>query len=341
MTVPYAESDRWYPDVRGLGIVEGASASLAPPTSRPPPTPDAAMKSRKHLRRNAPDIEALEVRALLSNVTADMKGGDLVLVAEPAATVSIEAGLNGTVLVGGLAGTTINGRGFDSIDTGSFGRIPDDVRLKFSGGRNRLFINGDFLSFGDDVVIKGGKGRDAVALLDVDAEGDVAIKTGAGNDTVAIVNSDIGGTTKINTGSGNDKVGIEGFGETAEVVGNVTVSTGSGNDRIITRSLLVQGNFSLKSGSGDDSLFAVESELDGKLKVNMGSDDDQIWTEDSTLGGPAVLNYGSGFDRGDFSNLDFDTIPVEKGLEEFFVPNPDGQIQDLVLDFQDEFTVFN
>ena len=115
-----------------------------------------AQPRRRRSAISSQPSEALEDRVLLSNVTVELRSGDLVIEGDEgdnAVTVS-QQGL-GFIRVQGHNGTTINGSSFTQYLNA--GVVQDDIRADFTaGGNNTLKIDG--LRIGDDVVYRGGDG---------------------------------------------------------------------------------------------------------------------------------------------------------------------------------------
>ncbi|MFK7818765.1 MAG: hypothetical protein AB8G99_08595 [Planctomycetaceae bacterium] len=240
-------------------------------------------------RRSSPtNLEPLESRILLSNVTATLtNGGDLVVNGDNDRNVFSIRKLGNQFRIDGQAGTTING----SLQTFLVEAASDDLRISLKGGYNSVFVNVDIV---DDVMIKGGKGVDEI-WFGGDVGGNVGISTSNGKDTVFLRGS--AQNVSVKTGNGADKIAIPEL----LLSGDLNIATGKGADEV-TLSLPasvpgvdVGDDLTVQTGSGDDQVL-MRAQIEDQMKIKMGSGDDLLAIEDSILGTSNNLDGGSGDD---------------------------------------------
>lgn len=249
------------------------------------------MKRRKQQRSY--NLETLEVRTLLTgNVTALMIGGDLVIVGDVQDNAfRVRSSGDGVeVVVEGFDGTMVNG---GTTARFPIGGLTDDIRMSLGGGDNQAVVG--FLEVPDDVIVRGGSGSDAVAVLANSIEGDVKMNLGGGADT-AVLGSAVGGNTRINTAGGADKVSV-GFDFIGfEGGGDLNISTGGGGDDVTVSNALIGDDLSLRTGGGNDRVFIDASEANDRLSANLGGGADRLWIRNTLSDGPMVLSGGGGRD---------------------------------------------
>jgi hypothetical protein len=250
-------------------------------------------KRRSAVRDSAP-TEALEDRVLLSNVTVELRNGDLVIEGDGNNnTVSIRQGFN-VMVVEGHDGTTINGFNLPQGIIGS--SVADDVRMNFSaGGNNKVLVRG--LTIGDDVQYRGGSGQDQVAVTDGSIGGDVNMKTGDGADVAVVAGLEMDGKVTVNTGGGSDRVVVG--GDLMRVQANV--KTGGGRDQVVLGGFEGGAEATVKTGKSNDAVFIFDADLD-RLNVNMGSGRDDVWMTNVNTAQQSKFKGGSDVDQIEFDN---------------------------------------
>lgn len=234
-------------------------------------------KSRRRPAQSQP--ETLETRTLLSNVSVSIKKGDLIVQGDNANNrVRLVGNGNGTVIVSGLSGTTVNG----SMYSQSF-RVRDDVRLAFNkGGNNKVLLD---RVDADDLSYKGGHGRDELGVR-YGSLNDVSVKTAGGNDKVLFQFVDGIDSMNINTGHGRDDIGIASAGR------SLNINSGHGHDSVLVVS--PQDNATIKTSGGNDYVALYNTRFSGNVKVQTGHGADELWVVGTTIGG--TLNAHGGGD---------------------------------------------
>ncbi|MFK7817671.1 MAG: hypothetical protein AB8G99_03045 [Planctomycetaceae bacterium] len=279
--------------------------------------------ARRRTSQRSQPTEALEERVLLSNVTVNFTGGDLVLQGDSDDNkVSVEQVANG-IQVTGHSGTTINGRLSMLIRAVS---VPDDLRANFSaGGNNTLAVEN--LVVGDDVQYRGGRGRESFAVIEGEVRGDVNIRTGNGADAAVLSSVLMDGEIAINTGSGSDRVVVGG----EEISADININTGRGRDDVFLASMSA-GDVVVKTGGGNDIAFIVQVEAD-EMNMNMGGGNDEVAMGEVDVSARMTVKGGGGSDN-------YETIAVSAGDERVSqfegntVTGLDDRIEDLSADLE-------
>lgn len=272
-------------------------------------------------------LESLEARTLLSNVTAEFQNGDLRISGDGNDnSVEITQTPSGFI-VRGLDGTGINGR---PPNGGSFlatNEPVDDVHVSFAAGGDNSILLID-LDIEDDLIVRGGDGRDAVGVVAGRVGDDVKIKTQNGNDLalVQLLSADI---VNINTGNGRDKAVVLGV-PNESIVNKMTIKTGNGSDEVLVAGYTTNGNVSINTGSGNDAVFMQDLQLNRGMKVSMSSGDDDFYMTTSRVVGRASVNGGNGVDH---AQLFVNPIQSynERSIEGNVVADASDRISDLVF----------
>ena len=287
---------------------------------------------RRRLAATQHEAEHLEVRALLSNVTAVIRNRDLRITGDSDNNAVQITQTPSGFIVRGLEQTTINGGGLNSGVFLSTNQPTDDVNISFAAGGNNLVRLID-LDVEDDLIVRGGQQVDAIAVVNGTIGDDVRIRTQGGSDLVLVQVNTVD-SVNINTGHGDDKVAVAGTPATASVnnARAVSVNTGRGNDELIVEGFDVSNNFNISTGSDNDAIFVRGSQLNGDLRVRMSSGDDDFFITGSRVSGRASVNGGSGVDHAQlFINPLVDYAP--SNIEGNVVADVDERIDDLAVLF--------
>jgi hypothetical protein len=202
-------------------------------------------------------VEPLEDRRLLAgNVSAVMKGGDLIIKGDSLSNnIDVVATGAGVRVVGGLdlngAQTTVNGLAF--VDFSGPNLVTDDVKITLGKGQDRV---GMFVAVNDSVSINTGAGSDQVEIISA-IGGKLNVNVGSADnlfsDNVFITNSGIQGTARIKGGGGSQGVTIQG---SAFFGAKTTISLGGGNDGLAIDGGSSFAKIRANGGGGSGDQFA-------------------------------------------------------------------------------------
>lgn len=104
---------------------------------------------------------------------------------------------NGTIVVTGEEGTTINGEAQQTFGYGAVNRL----RVDGGGGDDRVALDG--VNLPQDVAVLGGDGNDQLTLSQVGA-GSLLVDAGAGDDAANLIAVQVSGTAVFVGGAGTD-----------------------------------------------------------------------------------------------------------------------------------------
>ena len=186
--------------------------------------------SKRSLTEQEFSIEPLEDRKMLAgNVTAVMRGGDLIIKGDRFSNnIDIVPTQNGVRVIGFAdpngAATTVNGLAFADFSGPS--QIADDVKITLGAGRDRV---GLFVNVNDDVSINGGSNSDDLNVTSL-IGGKLVIKTGSADnlvpDFVDIINTNVNESTRVSGSRGTQQV----FVGNSNFFSTSTFNLGGGDD---------------------------------------------------------------------------------------------------------------
>lgn len=283
----------------------------------------------------SPTYQILEPRKLLAgDVTVTVDGSALRVLGDADANqIQIIGRRDGSAVVSGLDGTTINGGTAEfSADAGlrttqiELGDGNDEVEIRGLVLQNALTVrtgSGDdstdiqFIDVrgievsGDDgndvlqldnvfsrrsIFIRGGDGDDTVAIGAMAAQRDALIDTGNGNDTLAVERLGIKETLSLLLGNGDDQALIA--GETYAYRGNIVLGAGDDSLSILPATnetaARFRRNLSVFGNSGDDTI-ALDASVtaDKRARIDGGTDNDAIQQGDANLRRSKIRNFES------------------------------------------------
>ena len=260
------------------------------------------------------NVEALESRVLLSNVSVSISNGTLNIRGDNEDNrVDITFDEEGNVAIigkvpfgGTTIKTTINGAEEFLISHDDFENI-HSINFTGRGGNDRLEISGyetnSGVPFGldlsRDLIFRGGKGADSLDIIRVPGAigRDFIFQGGRGGDNIYMDDFSVGRNLIVDTGRGDDNIGFWGL----EVGNRVLVHTGRGDDDLVLANPVVGGGASISTGSGDDFVFTGKisshsnSVYGGSVNIDLGSGDDRLQFE-ATVEGSLSINAGRGSD---------------------------------------------
>ena len=282
-----------------------------------------------------PTYQILEPRKLLAgDVTVTVDGSALRVIGDSDANqIQIIGAPDGSAIVSGLDGTTINGGSAEfSADADlrtaqiQLGDGNDEVEIRGLVLRNALTVrtgNGNDSSDiqhinvrgielsaedGNDVlqldnvfsrssiVIQGGDGDDIVAIGAMAAVGDGVINTGNGNDSLAVDNLGIKENLSLLFGNGDDQALIA--GQTYGYRGNIVLGAGDDTLSILPATndaaARFRRNLNISGNSGDDTV-ALDAQVTAtkRAQINGGTDNDAIEQGDANLRRSTIRNFES------------------------------------------------
>ena len=209
------------------------------------------------MQHHRPLIETLEVRNLLSAVTAAVHDGTLFVTGTDLRDVVTlaRAGDGGTLVLAGTPNTPGSLADFDFAPW-SFSGIYVDLK----GGSDVLEVRGLVAPRGGSIL--GGDGDDSIYLRDANVNGHFFLDSGEGDDGVALVGSTFDGLS-VRTGNGGDGLYVA----DSKVWSYATLDLGNGDDRLVMARTTVYGWASLYAGEGRDVLQGTSNNLAGGANV--------------------------------------------------------------------------
>ncbi len=283
----------------------------------------------------SPTYQILEPRKLLAgDVTVTVDGSALRVVGDADANqIQIIGRADGSAVVTGLDGTTINGGSAEfSADADlrtaqiELGDGNDEVEIRGLVLRNALTVRtgggsdstdiqhinvrgievsaedgNDVLQFDNvfsrsSIVILGGDGDDTVAIGAMAANGDGVINTGNGNDSLAVDNLGIKENMNLLFGNGDDQALIA--GETYGYRGNIVLGAGDDTLSVLPATneaaARFRRNLTVSGNSGDD-IVALDANVTAnrRAQINGGTDNDAIEQGDANLRRSTIRNFES------------------------------------------------
>ncbi len=283
----------------------------------------------------SPTYQVLEPRKLLAgDVTVSVDGSALIVFGDAEANqIQIVGAPDGSAIVRGLDGTTINGGsaefsaganlrsaqiqlgdGNDEADirglvlrnaltvrTGSGDDSTDiqhiNVRgIEVSGNDGNDVMQFDNVFSRRSIVIQGGDGDDTVAIGAMAANRDGLINTGNGNDSLAIDNLGIKENMSLLLGNGDDQALIA--GETYGYRGNIVLGAGDDTLSVLPATneaaARFRRNLNISGNSGDDTI-ALDASVTAnrRARIDGGTDSDAIQQGDASLRRSTIRNFES------------------------------------------------
>lgn len=290
-------------------------------------------------RRNAMQapqlVERLELRQLLvGQVTAMIKGDNLILRGDNSANQVEIAFHEGNVSVRPKTGTRINGRrgqfiAFEGTDT-----VPGNIIVNMRKGDDSVALSRG-LKVQGDVRMNGRQGADTIGLDNVIVRDDLIFLGGDGNDSVSVEDSRIVDDAKLKLSGGDDLVRIV----SSEIRDNLKVRGSRGNDSIVIDDLDVRHHAQFRMQRGDDVIDIQNARIDGHLKIKMKTGDDSVVMDDSTIAGKARFNLGAGDDALILGNSENDDNTPAAGniFKKSFRAVGRAGIDDIRVDIDNDF----
>jgi hypothetical protein len=290
-------------------------------------------------------VELLEQKQMLAgDVVVSMVHGALQIQGDATANhVAISSGAEGSLVIQGLDGTTVQmaGSTAPAPDTGLVVQnVKGDVRVSLGDGDDVVDLHDAMLRH--DLTINTGAGADAVNVgvasgaaataeddaANVNVRGSVLIRTSSENDTVNLASANIRGVLGIATDGGDDTVtvGFETGDETAgaaetdedepvalEARGGIDISLGDGTDSATLTDVGARAQVVVGGGAGDDTL-SLEDVKTALLAHRGGKGDgaDHV-TLDGIDAKLATIELGGGVDTLSIVDSAFKALAVGLG----------------------------
>ena len=270
--------------------------------------------SRRGLARTHEMSEHLESRTLLTgNVQVSFAGSHAQITGD-AANNEIEVIIdNGSVVVRGLNGTTINlgttvftlatgattfqgnltaslGNGDDILTVGPGIAFTGNVSLAGDDGTDTLrALTG---TYGGNLKLTGNAGASSMVVDGATVSGNLDVR-GQGATLASLSNSTVHGSLRVQTGGGADSVVIQ----STTVDGMTFINTGEGNDNVVLQNSTLRDRLGIEAGTGDDVVYINSSSVArvARIALRGGNDTAQVLGS-STFGKRLVIAGGRGSD---------------------------------------------
>ena len=236
--------------------------------------------------------ENLESRQLLvGQVTAVVRGNDLIIQGDESANQVEIAFDRGNVAVLPKNGTRINGRrgqfvAFENTDT-----VPGNILVSMRAGDDTVILSRE-LVVAKDVRVNGQEGADTLGLNDVIVRDDLVFYGGAGDDRVSIENTRVVDDTNLKLSNGDDLVRIV----ASQLRDNLTLRANRDADSVVMDDVVVRGNAYVRTSIGDDVVSLNNVRVQKQLRMQTSTGTDNVVIEDSTVAKRAYVHLGNGED---------------------------------------------
>ncbi len=234
--------------------------------------------SRRRLKHAHVLSEQLESRTLLTgNVQVSLDGINPQLTGDSLGNEVEVVVANGSVVVRGVNGTTINqGTTPFTLVTGAT-TLPGNLTASLGGGDDIITI-GPGITFTGNVSLSGDDGADTLRALTGTYGGNLTLKGNNGATSIVVDGATV---------SGN--LGVRGRGATvanisnSSIQGRLDVLTGDSADSVVIQNTTVDGVTAIQTGGGDDNVVLEDSTLHGRLWVETGAGNDIVYVNSSSV----------------------------------------------------------
>ena len=234
--------------------------------------------SRRRLARPHDFSEYLESRTLLTgNVQVSLFGENAQLTGD-AANNEIQVVVdNGSIVVRGLNGTTINqGTTAFTLVTGAT-TLQGSLTASLGSGDDILTI-GPGISFTGNVSLSGDGGADTLQALTGTYGGQLALNGNDGATSIVVDGAMVSGNLDVR-GQGATLASIS----NSTVHGRLDVITGGSADSVVVQSTTVDGVTAINTGDGDDNVVLQNSTLRNRLAIEAGTGNDVVYVNSSSV----------------------------------------------------------
>ena len=247
--------------------------------------------SRRGLARTHEMSEHLESRTLLTgNVQVSFAGSHAQITGD-AANNEIEVIIdNGSVVVRGLNGTTINlGTTVFTLATGAT-TFQGNLTASLGNGDDILTV-GPGIAFTGNVSLAGDDGTDTLRALTGTYGGNLKLTGNAGASSMVVDGATVSGNLDVR-GQGATLASLS----NSTVHGSLRVQTGGGADSVVIQSTTVDGMTSINTGDGNDNVVLQNSTLRDRLGIEAGTGDDVVYINSSSVARVARIALRGGND---------------------------------------------
>ena len=247
--------------------------------------------SRRRLQRPHDLSEQLESRTLLTgNVQISLNGTNAQLTGDAAGNEVEIVVENGSIVVRGLNGTTINQETTDfTLATGAT-ELQGSLTGSLGGGDDIITI-GSGITLTGNVSVSGDDGADTLRVLGGTLHGNLNLSGDDGVTSIVVDGATISGNLAM-SGAGSTLASIS----NSTVHGRLDVHTGDSADSIVIQSTTVDGVTAIHTGRGDDNVVLQNSTLHGRLWVETGAGNDVVYINSSNVGESARIAMRRGND---------------------------------------------
>ena len=247
--------------------------------------------SRSRLPRPYDLSEQLELRTLLTgNVQISLNGANAQFTGDTAANQVEVVVDNGSVVVRGLNGTTINQGTTDFTLATGVTALQGSLTGSLGGGDDVVTI-GVGITLTGNVSLSGGDGADTLRVLGGTLHGNLTLNGDNGVTSIVVDGATISGNLAI-SGAESTLASIS----NSNVHGRLDVSTGDSADSVVVQSTTVDGVTAIHTGRGDDNVVLQNSTLHGRLWVETGAGNDVVYVNSSNVGKSARIALRRGND---------------------------------------------
>lgn len=249
--------------------------------------------ARGRLSRPHDLSEQLESRALLTgNVQVSLLGANAQITGDAASNEFEVVVDNGSVVIRGLNGTTIN-QGTDAFTLVS-GATTFQGKLNGSlGAGDDIATIGPGITFSGNVSVSGDDGADTLRALTGTYNGNLSLRGVDGTSSIVVDGATVSGNLSV-AGKGATVVSIT----NSTVHGRLDAWTGLGNtpDSVVIKGTTVDKKTTIVTGKGDDNVVIQNSHLNGQLIMYTGAGNDVVYIDSSSVGKLALIATQRGND---------------------------------------------
>jgi hypothetical protein len=248
---------------------------------------------RRHLVRSHEVSEQLESRTLLTgNVLVSLNGANAQLTGDAGNNEFEVVVDNGSVVVRGLNGTTINSATTDFTLANASTTFPGGLTASLGDGNDVATI-GPGITFTGNVTLYGEGGSDTLRALTGNYRGDLTLAGHDGATAIVIDGATVSGNVSVR-GLSTVLAGISG----STIHGRLDALTGPGNsaDSIVVQGTTIDQTTTILTGRGDDNVVIQNSHLNGPLYMFTGAGNDFVYIDSSSVGTPALIATQRGND---------------------------------------------
>ncbi len=247
--------------------------------------------ARRRLARPNEMSEQLESRTLLTgNVQVSLSGANAQLTGDAENNEFEIVVDNGSVVVRGLNGTTINQGTTPFTLVSGATTLQGSLTASLGGGDDIATIRAG-ITFAGNVSLSGDAGADTLRAL-----------TGTYRSNLMLRGNDGATSIVVDGATVNGNLDVRGLGATLASISNSTVHgrldvlTSEGADSVVVQSTTVDGDTGIHTAGGDDNIVLQNSTLRGRLWIEAGSGNDVVYVNSTSVARPAWIGLRQGND---------------------------------------------